>query len=263
VILIGTAGFSYRDWVGPFYPRGLPSKEWLAFYSREFATVELNVTFYRLPDARSLSAWIEQTPPGFRFSVKAFRGLTHERRAPDFGAFVAAVRPMAQAGKLACVLAQFPQSFRRTPANEAYLERLRQGLADLPVVVEFRHAEWVDQATLDHLRQLQLGFVCVDEPQLRGLMPPVAAATGPVAYVRFHGRNARHWYQHTAAWQRYDYRYSAAELGEWLPRLRQLDQAAPLTLVYFNNNPRGQGIEDARALKAMIALPGAAAGPAS
>ena len=143
MILIGTAGFSYRDWLGPFYPTGLPERDWLAFYAREFPTVELNVTFYRLPAARTLDSWIEHTPAGFQFSVKAYRGLTHERQAPDFAAFAAAARPLAQAGKLACVLAQFPQSFRRTAANEAYLARLRQGLGDLPVVVEFRHAEWV------------------------------------------------------------------------------------------------------------------------
>jgi len=248
MILIGTAGFSYRDWRGPFYPAGLPERDWLAFYAREFPTVELNVTFYRLPAARTLDAWIERTPAGFQFSVKAYRGLTHERQAPDFAAFAAATRPLAQAGKLACVLAQFPQSFRRTPANEAYLARLRQGLGDLPVVVEFRHAEWADEAVFERLRALQLGFACVDEPALKGLMPPMAVATSPIAYVRFHGRNAQHWHHHDEAWQRYDYRYSAAELNDWLPRLRQLDAQAKQTLVYFNNTPRGQGIEDARAL---------------
>jgi uncharacterized protein YecE (DUF72 family) len=252
MIFIGTAGFSYRDWVGPFYPKGMPQREWLGHYAREFPTLELNVTFYRLPDARTLTGWIERTPPGFLFSVKAFRGLTHEREAPDFSAFVAAVRPLAESGKLACVLAQFPQSFRRTPANEAYLAQLRSGLEGLPLVVEFRHVEWVDDNAFERLRQLKLGFACVDEPRLKGLMPPVAVATGPLAYVRFHGRNAKQWYRHDAAWQRYDYRYKAEELREWLPRLRQLDAEAEQTLVYFNNNPRGQGIEDARALKKLL-----------
>jgi len=252
MIRIGTAGFSYRDWRGPFYPAGLPEREWLGYYARAFSTVELNVTFYRLPDRRNLAAWIERTPPGCQFSVKAFRGLTHERAAPDFPAFVAAVRPLAEAGKLACVLAQFPQSFRRTPANTAYLAQLRQGLADWPVVVEFRHAEWIDQGLFGQLRQLNLGLVCVDEPPLKGLMPPVAAVTGPVAYVRFHGRNAKQWYRHDEAWQRYDYRYSPEELREWLARLRQLDAQTQQTLVYFNNTPKGQGIEDARALQVLL-----------
>lgn len=252
MIRIGTAGFSYRDWLGPFYPAGLPERDWLAFYARQFPTVELNVTFYRLPAARTIDAWIEHTPAGFQFSVKAFRGLTHERHAPDFAAFAGAVRPLAEAGKLACILAQFPPSFHRTPANESYLARLRQGLSDLPAVVEFRQAGWVNAAVFEHLRQLQLGFVCVDEPRLPGLMPPVAVVTGPVAYVRFHGRNAQNWHHPPEAWQRYDYRYATAELEEWLPRLRQLDAQAQQTLVYFNNTPGGQGIEDAHSLRRFI-----------
>jgi uncharacterized protein YecE (DUF72 family) len=252
MILIGTAGFSYRDWRGPFYPPGLPERDWLAYYAREFPTLELNVTFYRIPSARTLAAWIEHTPAGFQFSVKAFRGLTHERLAPDFAAFAAAIRPLTEAGRLASVLAQFPQSFRHTPANEAYLAQLRDGLGDLPVVVEFRHAEWVDDSVFERLRALRLGFACVDEPRLKGLMPPVATATAPVAYVRFHGRNAQQWHHPAEAWQRYDYRYSPAELQEWLPRLRQLEAQSEQTLVYFNNTPGGKGIEDARSLRRLI-----------
>lgn len=252
MIRIGTAGFSYRDWLGPFYPRGLAQGEWLAYYARQFSTVELNVTFYRLPSTATLAAWIDRTPADFVFAVKAFRGLTHERQATDFASFVAAVKPLAEAGKLACVLAQFPQSFRRTPQNEAYLARLREGLGALPAAVEFRHAEWVSEDVFERLRQLKLGLACVDEPPLRGLMPPVEVATGPVAYVRLHGRNAPQWHQHEEAWQRYDYLYSDEELGEWLTRLRKLEAQAAQTLVYFNNTPRAQAIENARELRAML-----------
>jgi uncharacterized protein YecE (DUF72 family) len=253
MLRLGSSGFSYKDWVGPFYPQGLPERERLAFYAREFDTVELNVTFYRPPSAKNVAAWVERTPPDFTFAVKAFRGLTHERAAPDFAGFVQAVQPLAAAGKLACVLAQFPQSFHPTPANEDYLARLREGLGDLPAVVEFRDAAWVTDATFERLRALGLGFACVDEPRLKGLMPPIAVATGPVGYVRFHGRNARQWYKHEHAWQRYDYNYSRDELAEWVPKLRALDQAAPLTLVYFNNAWQGQGLTNARTLRELLA----------
>ena len=123
-----------------------------------------------------------------------------------------------------------------TPENRDYLRRLREGFGDLPVVVEFRHVALVNQPTFELLKELNLGFCSVDEPRLRGLMPPVAVATGPVAYVRFHGRNAAKWYNHEEAWERYNYTYRPEELQEWVPKLRQLDAEAPLTLVYFNNH---------------------------
>ena len=252
MIRLGSSGFSYKDWVGPFYPAGLPQREWLAHYAREFDTVEINMTFYRPPATKTLAGWVERTPPGFTFAVKAFRGLTHERLSPDFAGFVQGLQPLVEAGKLACVLAQFPQSFHPTPANRDYLARLRAGLGNLPAVVEFRDAAWATAETYDQLRDLGLGFACVDEPRLKGLMLPLAVVTGPVAYVRFHGRNARQWYQHEHGWQRYNYNYTRAELKEWVPRLRGLDDAAPLTLVYFNNAWQGQGLENARVLKELL-----------
>lgn len=255
MIKIGTSGFSYPDWVGPVYPAGLPAREQLGFYAREFATVELNTTYYRVPDARLVRGWVDRTPADFLFAVKAHQNLTHERERPDFAAFVDAIRPLAEARKLACVLAQFPYSFHPTAENRDYLKRVRDGFGDLPAAVEFRHAGWLGQGTFDLLRSLGLGFCCVDEPRLSGLLPPVAAATGPVAYVRFHGRNAAKWYNHQQAWERYDYTYAADELRGWLLKLRQLDAAAPLTLVYFNNHYAGQAVRGARELGQMLLIP--------
>lgn len=252
MIKIGASGFSYDDWRGTVYPAGLPARDHLAFYARDFPTVELNVTYYRIPDARTVQGWARKTPDRFVFAVKAFQGLTHDRTQPDFAAFVAALAPLVAAGKLGCVLAQFSYSFHPDPENRSYLHRLREGLGDLPAVVEFRNAGWVAPSTFDLLRSLGLGFCCVDEPHLRGLMPPVAVATGPVAYVRFHGRNAAKWYAHEEAWERYDYTYSLDELREWVPKLRQLDAEAPLTLVYFNNHFRGQAVRGARDLGQLL-----------
>lgn len=252
MIRIGTSGFSYDDWIGPVYPDGLPARDQLGFYAREFSTVEINVTYYRIPDARTVQGWARKTPAGFLFSVKAFQGLTHEREHPDFPAFQAALAPLIEAGKLGCVLAQFPYSFHPGPANRDYLKRLRDGLDALPTVVEFRNAEWVAPATFALLRSLALGFCCVDEPRLRGLMPPVATATAALAYVRFHGRNAARWYAHQEAWERYDYTYSPTELAEWVPRLQQLDADAAMTLVYFNNHFRGQAVRNARDLGQLL-----------
>ena len=127
-----------------------------------------------------------------------------------------------------------------------------KGLAGLPVVVELRNAAWLREPTFALLRDLQLGYCCVDEPRLKGLLPSIAVATGPVAYARFHGRNAAKWYAHEEAWERYNYAYSAAELQEWVPKVRQLEQAAETTLVYFNNHYSGQSVQGARDLQQLL-----------
>jgi uncharacterized protein YecE (DUF72 family) len=252
MIHIGTSGFSYKDWVGPVYPKGLPQKDWLPFYAAEFSTVELNVTFYRMPSTRNTDAWVDRTPDGFRFSVKAFRGLTHEREEPDFRAFADSIRPISAVGKLGCVLVQFPNSFHPIPENRAYLERLRDGLKEYPIVAEFRHTAWAAPEFVQLARNLGIGYCCVDEPQLRGLMPPLAVTTSPVGYIRFHGRNAAHWYEHEDPAERYDYQYRPEELEEWLPKIHQVDEDAEETYVYFNNHPHGHGVAGAKVLGKLL-----------
>jgi uncharacterized protein YecE (DUF72 family) len=252
--IIGTSGFSYKDWVGPVYPDGLPKAQWLSFYAQEFLTCELNFSYYRIPDPKTLDRMAAKVPAGFLFTLKAYRGITHERKDPDpqVAAFVAALQPLVDAGKFACVLLQFPHSFHASDANRAYLARVRDGMGDVPAVVEFRSREWIDGRTYEDLRRLGLGFCCVDQPQFKSLVPPVAVATGPVAYVRFHGRNYQKWWQHDEAWERYDYSYDDGELAEWVPRIRELDAEAPLTLVYMNNHWRGQAFDNARQLRLLL-----------
>jgi uncharacterized protein YecE (DUF72 family) len=254
MIRIGTSGFSYKDWVGPVYPQGLPKRDWLAYYAAQFQTVELNVTFYRIPTTRNTDAWIRNTPDDFRFSVKAFRGLTHEREAPDFRAFAEAIRPMAEAGKLGCVLAQFPNSFHPVPENRAYLKQLREGIKDYPLVAEFRHVAWAKPEFTQMLKDLRMGYCCVDEPQLKGLLPPQALVTSSTGYIRFHGRNAAHWYEHEDPAERYDYAYRPEELEEWVPRIRQVEAEAEDTYVYFNNHPHGHGVAGAKVLGKLLNL---------
>lgn len=252
MIRLGTSGFSYDDWVGPVYPSDLPRSQWLEHYVTQFDTVELNVTYYRVPGIKTVSGWVERTPEDFSFSVKAHQSLTHERRDPDFAGFVDGIRPLLEGGKLACVLAQFPYSFHPTAEDRDYLSQLREGLAALPVVIEFRDRAWVTDETFAQLERLEFGYCAVDEPRLRGLMPPVARATGPLAYVRFHGRNAEKWWQHEQAWERYDYTYSERELGEWVPKLLELDSQAAAVLVYANNHYRGQSVDTIRKLRRLL-----------
>lgn len=255
MIRLGTSGFSYDDWIGPVYPPELPRWQWLGHYATLFDTVELNVTYYRHADRKTASGWVQRTPDGFLFAVKAHGSLTHERQDPEVSAFRESLAPLTEQGRLGCVLAQFPHSFHATPQNADYLDALRDHLGGLPVVVEFRDAGWLSEETFERLRRLQLGFCCVDEPQLKGLMPPLAAVTGPLAYVRLHGRNAAKWWEHEKAWERYDYTYRDEELREWVPRLRALEAEAELTLVYANNHYRGQSVEALQALSRLLSTP--------
>jgi len=254
MVRVGTSGYSYKDWIGPFYPEGIPERDMLPYYAREFDTTEINFTYYRLPNAYTMGAIARKVPDGFIFTVKASQELTHgrEENQDAFRQFIEALKPVQDAGKFGCVLAQFPWSFRPSPENRTYLEFLRQQFGDLPVVVEFRSAGWITEETFDLLCRLRLGFCCVDEPRLKGLIPAVARATGPVAYVRFHGRNAAKWWKHEQAWERYDYTYREEELREWVPKIRDLAQGSETVYVFANNHWQGQAVTTAKQLRMLL-----------
>jgi uncharacterized protein YecE (DUF72 family) len=252
MIHIGTSGFSYKDWVGPYYPPGTAQKDMLSFYACEFSTCELNFTYYRQPDPKTMARMADKVPPGFLFTAKAYQGMTHELEednAAEFSTFINGIQPLREAGKFGCVLLQFPWAFKPSAENRAYLEACRERLGELPAVIEFRNAGWIKDETFALLRSLGLGFCCVDEPRLKGLLPPIAESTASLAYVRFHGRNAAKWWQHDEAWERYNYSYSREELQEWLPKIEKLNRAAENTFVFTNNHYGGQAVDTARQLK--------------
>jgi len=196
-IVLGTSGWSFQDWVGPFYPPGTERSQMLDLYVREFPAVEVNSTYYRIPHWRTFQAIEKKTPPGFEFVVKTHHDITHlQSRDPTLYAdFEQSIRPLRDAGKLTGILAQFPYGFRRTAANEDFLRVLPDLLhGDTPLFVEFRHRSWTDDGVFDELHREGLGYVSVDEPDLPGLVPPLARRTGPIGYVRFHGRNKEKWW---------------------------------------------------------------------
>lgn len=194
--LIGTSGYSFADWVGPFYPPGTPAAEFLPYYARHFGCVEVNSTYYGMPQASTMQRMHERTPEGFRFIVKLHQSMTHQGcdDALLYERFMQALEPLKAAGKYHGLLAQFPWSFRRDERAKAHLERMRECLAGEPLWVEFRHDSWMHPKLADWLRERALGYCCVDEPALPGLVPPVTHVTNGVGYVRFHGRNAKHWW---------------------------------------------------------------------
>ncbi len=270
MIYLGTSGFKYQDWKGTFYPKEVKEKEWLPYYARHFNALEIDSTYYRLMHPAVFYHMAQKVPESFRFAVKTYRTLTHEigpASRDDLVAFRESIRPLQEAGKFGCVLAQFPNSFRRDPKSLAYLADLRQRFGDLPLAVEFRHKGWADEETFHFLRGQEIAFVCVDEPQLSTLMPPVATVTAHFAYLRFHGRNYHAWWKSGEEKVRYDYLYSTAELQEWLPKIKALSGQAGGLYVFMNNHFRGQAAANAMELQAMLesqlgeSFPRASSGP--
>jgi uncharacterized protein YecE (DUF72 family) len=253
-IFIGTSGYSYEDWVGPFYPNGLPKREYLSFYSAEFPVVELNFSYYSQPKAYTLERMIEKTPESFRFTIKAHQSLTHDvgENLPEaIERYRQGIQPLTDAGRLAAVLLQFPYSFHYTPENRLHLQRLCDSLSDLPKAVEFRNSDWQRDSVYRGLSEVNTALVNVDEPKLPRLPGPTEVVSAQLAYLRFHGRNAANWWKGDNV-SRYDYLYSTEELSEWLPMIERMLAKARLLLVIFNNHSRGQAIQNARQLQGLL-----------
>jgi uncharacterized protein YecE (DUF72 family) len=255
-VRIGTSGYSFKDWVGPFYPAGTRPEQQLEYYAQHFDCLELNVTYYRIPDPKLLSGIERRTPPGFEFLVKLHGDVTHARSGdPDIDrAFHDSVQPLLEADKMKGFLAQFPYSFHNTQENRAYLAGLRQRFPSAPVFVEFRHATWLAAPVRPFLRGIDLGWVSVDEPQLPNMLPPDAHATNEMGYVRLHGRNAVNWYATgREASARYDYLYNEDELRQWAEKIRRLVEKTRQVYVFFNNCHAGQAPANAQAMKDLLA----------
>lgn len=252
---VGTSGYSFDDWVGPFYPEGTDTSDFLSYFATRLACVEVNYTYYRLPVAKTLRIMESNTPPDFVFTLKATKTITHDqsRQRDEYEAYRKNLAHLIEAGKFGCVLLQFPNSFHLERENVNHLAFVREQWPDLPLAVEFRHKSWVeDDRTWEFLRDRNFAYCCVDEPQFSSLVPPIAEVTADIAYVRFHGRNYDKWWQHEQMYERYDYLYSRDELKEWLPKVRSLSNDTEQTYVFFNNHYEAQAVQNAMEFADML-----------
>ncbi len=250
---IATSGFSYKDWLGCFYPATLSSAQMLTCYCRHFDALELNVSYYTIPSQSSFAAMSSRTPGDFRFMVKVHREVTHIRQRPgeSMRQLLHNTQPLAGEDKLAGFLAQFPFSFRNNYHNRRYLSQLREMCADIPLFIEFRHVSWAHPAVGSYLTETGLGYVNVDEPALKDLMPPQSLVTNGTGYIRFHGRNRQNWWTGQGA-ERYDYLYGGKELETWLIQIKDILKKAHGAYVFFNNHPGGKAPKNALQLKKMV-----------
>jgi len=252
-LLIGTSGFSYKDWKGNYYPEMIKSSEMLGYYTQHFNCIEINVSYYTIPAASSFEIMNSKTPDNFEFIVKVNQETTHIRRQNEVAVknLVESLKPLLEAEKLAGLLAQFPYSFHNTEKNRKYLLETKEYVHDIPLFVEFRNHSWVNNAITDFLKNNAIGYVNVDEPALKGLIPAQSIVTSDLGYVRFHGRNNEKWWDGTGS-ERYQYDYSSDELQEWLVRISEILKKTYKTYVFFNNHPQGKAPANALTFEKMI-----------
>jgi len=289
---IGTSGWSYPSgkgkWNGLFYPASRSKKagtagfDELRFYAEHFDTVEVNTTFYGQPRAEVARSWVERTPAGFEFSLKLYQKFTHPKmfreqaltRAPgsegplldlltevtqaDIDEYRDGIDPLANSGRLGALLAQFPASFKDSPASRDYLAQLLRAFDDYPIAVELRHKSWSDAIgdTLAMLNAFNAAWVQIDEPKFRfsirqNYLPNVEG----FYYMRLHGRNAAKWWRHEKSEDRYDYLYSADELKEFAETADAAKQLVKKLYLYTNNHFSAKSVANAAMIKQQLGEP--------
>jgi uncharacterized protein YecE (DUF72 family) len=275
-IRVGTSGWSYPTgegtWNGVFYPaagqrrRGRGKFDELRFYAEHFDTVEVNSTFYRIPSAATTASWAKRTPRDFEFSLKLFQKFTHPEMfekttgadpfdlgKADVDEFRSAIDPLATAGKLGALLAQFPASFKNEPNSRGYLEWLLEQFGEYEVAVELRHRSWSDdpQDTFGMLSAFGAAWTQIDEPKFRfsirqNLLPNVKT----FYYLRLHGRNAAQWWKHEKSEDRYNYLYSASELQPFANAVEEATRReVKKAYLYANNHFSAKSVANAAILK--------------
>ena len=261
MIRVGPAGWSYADWEGIVYPRRKPRGfHALAHLARFVNTVEINSSFYALPQSAHTARWAELVAhdPQFRFSAKLHQDFTHSAQSLDrfqreVGEFQAGIEPLERAGKLSALLAQFPISFRFEPASVKRLEDLRAAFARVPLVLELRHRSWFEEQALDVIGQLGCSLAAIDLPAAANHPPAEHPTPGPIGYLRLHGRNASTWFSRDAGRdQKYDYLYTPAEIVQVTERARRLAGGHDETFVVTNNHFEGKALANAFELLAAL-----------
>jgi uncharacterized protein YecE (DUF72 family) len=256
-VFIGTSGFSYDDWKGVFYPPEMTGKDFLKFYADHYNAVELNFSYYRMPEAGQAKQMLAKSGESLEFVIKAHKEMTHEISERSLGEvvplFLKGISPFIRAERLGGILLQFPQSFHYETKGRIYLKSLIERLSSCPLFVEFRQKTWLKDSVYKTLHDLGVGLVCVDEPPLPSLIPPMAIYTSDAGYIRFHGRNMKNWYG-TNARERYDYLYSEVELREWVPKITALSEKTKKLFIFFNNHAKAQAVTNAKMLVNLLGL---------
>jgi uncharacterized protein YecE (DUF72 family) len=270
-IRIGTAGWSYKDWDGIFYPSGMQRRKQhlLEYLARFFDTTEINTSFYGPIKPELAKLWCRKVAAvnkEFLFTAKLYRAFTHSPLSILEPTSAASICPtdddeiltregldaIAGDGRLGALLIQFPISFKNTSLNREYLDRLLRQFIEYPRVVEVRHSSWNDAETVAAFAQRNVGFCNIDQPLLGRSLAPTDHVTGAIGYVRLHGRNYEQWFDSDNRNDRYNYLYSEGELSGWKERIVSIAERAQTTYVITNNHFESKAGANALELKAMV-----------
>jgi uncharacterized protein YecE (DUF72 family) len=265
LIRVGAAGWSYRDWEGIVYPARKPRGfHGLAHLAGFTDCMEVNSCFYAMPQAQNADRWVELTEREasavpFHFTAKLHQSFTHgaplETRQLDEAVrtFSAGVAPLRESGRLAALLAQFPVSFLRTRGAERRLDQLCEAFSGWPLAVELRHRSWFEPEGLALLARRGVSLLHIDLPAAKDHPPDRFEATGPLGYLRLHGRNAAEWFRREAGRDdRYNYLYGPRELDELQATALQLEAEHDEVYVISNNHFAGQAVANAVELRARL-----------
>ncbi len=233
-VLLGTSGWSYKEWEGSFYEKGEKLK--LRAYTNVFKTAEINSTFYRNPSKGMVMGWLKYSPQDFVFTAKLPRLITHEKKLglkgdvrADLEIFLDLMRPLQLGGKLSCLLVQLPPKFGLDLRNlEAFFDLLDPTFR---YAIEFRNISWLKIETWELLKAFNIAYTNVDEP----LLPPEVHLTADFAYFRWHGKGEKIWF---------DYKYSDNELDAWVPKVEEAASKVKKIVGYFNNHYHGYAPEN-------------------
>jgi uncharacterized protein YecE (DUF72 family) len=232
-LYIGTSGFNYEHWSsGVFYPKGLPQSKWLEYYAKYFDTVELNVTFYRLPTEKTFESWYKKTPKNFHFAIKGSRFITHVKKLKDVKDSIRYQTensaPLKE--KLSVILWQLAPNFKTNPKRlEDFIQLLPKGRH----AFEFRHESWFCPEIYDILKENKAALVLADSPS----WPYHEEITADFIYLRLHGGQSL-----------YSSNYSDKELKAWADKIKKWLKKNDI-YIYFNNDARGFAIDNAKKLK--------------
>jgi uncharacterized protein YecE (DUF72 family) len=255
-VACGVAGWSYPDWEGFVYPPRTRDK--LRYIAEYVDCIEINSTFYRPPDARTAASWVARTEGigGFYFTAKVHQDVTHKGRieAPLVTSFREGLRPLAEAGRLRHLLAQFRYDFADSPDARRHLERIADAFGGhVPLTVEVRHHSWQSPAALRFLGDLGVNVANLDYPTGRDSFNPRLSGVGRHAYLRLHGRNYKAWFSKDAGRdETYNYLYDAGELEGLVARVRELARMSSTLTVIANNHYQGKEAVNALEIKARL-----------
>ncbi len=270
-IRVGTAGWSYKDWEGVFYPPGMQRRKQhpLEIIARCFDMVEINTSFYGHIKPELARLWARRAAEvnrEFVFTAKLHRSFTHSPLAVMEPTSAATIKPsdederlaregldaLAATGKLGALLIQFPVSFKNTSLNREYLENLLRQFIEYPRVVEVRHASWDNPETIRDFEQRNVSFCNIDQPLIGRALDATEYVTAPVGYVRLHGRNYGQWFEAEKSEDRYNYFYPEAELAGWKDKIERIAAKAEVTYVVANNHFEAKAGANALQLKHML-----------